>query len=185
MIKLLCRVLCRNPYRATGAKANSPIGATGDDVDPFALLLGNQLRPLPGDAHDLAVLATGHQALAVCRDVGRQQAVMGFYDGFPSSGKTHRAINQREGGLIIDEPCQFDMFVEIVRRDCRHLGGNTGVESALNLFAIEIAADEDQSGLTLFVGMPWALMITFHDHMHPLHHEAIIVAGKGDDALQA
>lgn len=62
---------------------------------------------------------------------------------------------------------------------------NTSVETALKLVAVKVAADKDEAGFTLFVVLPWTLMISFNDHVHALYHITLCVTFEGNDALQA
>ena len=61
----------------------------------------------------------------------------------------------------------------------------TGVEASLELFAVKVAADKDEAGFTLFVFLPWTLMIAFDDHVHALYHIALCVTFESNNALEA
>ena len=53
------------------------------------------------------------------------------------------------------------------------------IEAALEVLAIEVAADEDDAALALLIGAPRALMIAVEDHVHALEDEAVVQAGAG------
>jgi len=63
--------------------------------------------------------------------------------------------------------------------------GLTGFESVFQLFRVEFATNEHHPAFALFAGFPRALVITFDDHVDPLHYISVVVAVKGDNALQA
>ena len=59
------------------------------------------------------------------------------------------------------------------------------VKAVFQLFAVQIAADEDEAAFALFAVFPGPLVITFDDHVYALHHIAFRVVLKRDDAFQA
>ena len=67
------------------------------------------------------------------------------------------------------------------------LGGNgfASLERAFKLFAVEFAADKDETALMLFAVLPGTLVITFDDHVHTLDNVTLGVVLEGDDPLQA
>ncbi len=50
-------------------------------------------------------------------------------------------------------------------------------------FHRQVAADEDEAAFPLFAFFPGALVVTFDDHVHALHDVAVVVPGKGENAL--
>src|SRR5271165_6579702 len=60
-----------------------------------------------------------------------------------------------------------------------------GQESLTDILLCEIAADEDDLRLALFLGLPLALRLAVEHHVHALEHEAVGVALHRHDALAA
>jgi hypothetical protein len=58
-------------------------------------------------------------------------------------------------------------------------------EGGFQFGAVEIFADEDETGDALFAFFPIALRIAFDDHVHALHDEALRLIREGKDAFEA
>ena len=62
---------------------------------------------------------------------------------------------------------------------------DTRLKAVFQLFAVQIAADEDEAAFTLFAVFPRALVIAFDDHMNALNDVTFGVVLEGDNALEA
>src|SRR5580704_7369223 len=63
--------------------------------------------------------------------------------------------------------------------------GRAALETFGDLFARQIAADEDDAALPLLVFFPRPLVVAVEDHMHALKDEALLVVLKRENALAA
>src|SRR5690606_7003333 len=57
-------------------------------------------------------------------------------------------------------------------------------EGARQLFAVEVAADEDETRDARLALTPFTLGIALHDHVHALHDKALLLVRKREDALE-
>src|SRR5690606_3243041 len=78
-----------------------------------------------------------------------------------------------------------DQAVQLSASGSGRLGSLAGEEALLDLFDIEVAADEDEAGFALLAVLPRALVVALDDHVDALHDIALGIALEGDNALQA
>src|SRR3954466_2888579 len=62
--------------------------------------------------------------------------------------------------------------------------GNTALKAVADQLLRQFAADEDGAVSPPFVVLPLTLMVALEHHVDALEHVAIVVAGKGQDALR-
>ena len=60
-----------------------------------------------------------------------------------------------------------------------------GFECAFEFFPIQVPANEDDPAFAFFVRFPGALVVTFDNHVNTLHHIALFIIIKGNNAFQA
>src|SRR5215831_8759191 len=63
--------------------------------------------------------------------------------------------------------------------------GRAAREAFPDLLLRQLAADEDDAALALFIRLPWPLMVAVEDHVHALKREALVVALERQNALAA
>ena len=70
-------------------------------------------------------------------------------------------------------------------RKAELIGDFTGLKALLQKGNIEVLANEDESALTLFIGLPRALEISGEHHSNALEDELLVFALDSDDTLVA
>src|SRR5258706_7993998 len=63
--------------------------------------------------------------------------------------------------------------------------GDTALKAVADHLLRQFATDEDEAAFAQLPVLPLTLMIALEHHVHTLEHVAVIVAGKGEDALGA
>src|SRR5215475_11197143 len=63
--------------------------------------------------------------------------------------------------------------------------GDAAFEAVADRLLRQFTADEDETAFALLVALPFPLVIAFQHHVHALEDVAVVVVGKGEDALGA
>src|SRR5580704_10613974 len=71
------------------------------------------------------------------------------------------------------------------RVQSRSSRGDAAFKAVADRLLRQFATDEDEAALPRLVILPFPLVVALQHHMHTLEDVAVVVTGKGEDALRA